>query len=285
MAGPFPYHLRYHSDILGAYIGMPLELRGAYDTLLELLYERMKPLPNDAKFLSGWLQCSTRKTQSLIEDLIKRGKIYITNSGELSNERFDIEAQNREDWSKKSSKAAAKKWRNYREMQSRSNENNNLTDANFKNGNAIKRKIEKEKENISPLNPPLGENRQSTKRGTRIPDNFRPSEEVILRNLKRGLNPETVEIEIEKMNSWAKAASGAKGIKRDWDQFANNWFITATERQKANGQGRNGQAPEGSIARGFANLRRKLDEYERDQGVNGYGGTIVEIFPRLQQGE
>jgi len=89
-----PYHKRYHGDILTAYMGMSLEERGAYDTLLELMYDRGGDIPNDTRWIAGWFGVSTRKTDSLISGLLSRGKIYLSAAGVYRNRRVDDELEN-----------------------------------------------------------------------------------------------------------------------------------------------------------------------------------------------
>ena len=39
-----PWHKRYHSDALNGYMGLSLEERGAYTTLLDLMYQSGEPV-------------------------------------------------------------------------------------------------------------------------------------------------------------------------------------------------------------------------------------------------
>ena len=56
-----PYYPRYTKNFLDATSGWPLELKGAYSILLDLIYYHGDKLPDDARFIAGNLGCSVRK--------------------------------------------------------------------------------------------------------------------------------------------------------------------------------------------------------------------------------
>lgn len=65
---------------------MPLELKGAYRVLLDLIYMQGGDLPDDPHYISGQLGCSVRKWKSIRESLLERGKIQAEN-GLISQKR------------------------------------------------------------------------------------------------------------------------------------------------------------------------------------------------------
>src|SRR5690606_35991665 len=70
-----PWHKRFHSDALSGYLDLTLEERGAYTTLLDMLYDRREPIVENERLLAGYLGVSVRKARSVIDALIAKGKI------------------------------------------------------------------------------------------------------------------------------------------------------------------------------------------------------------------
>lgn len=89
-----PYHKRYHGDALTGFMSLSLEERGAYQTVLDLIYDRGGPIPNDDRLLAGYMQCSVRKWRSLRDELMAKRKIRINLRGELTNVRAEKELEN-----------------------------------------------------------------------------------------------------------------------------------------------------------------------------------------------
>jgi Uncharacterized protein conserved in bacteria len=52
---------------------LTLEQRGAYDTLLDLIYERGGPVPDDDRWLSGWMGVSPRRWRQIRQELFGPG--------------------------------------------------------------------------------------------------------------------------------------------------------------------------------------------------------------------
>jgi uncharacterized protein YdaU (DUF1376 family) len=121
-----PYHKRYHGDILTAYMGMSLEERGAYDTLLELMYDRGGDVPNDPRWLAGWFGVSLRKANLLITTLLDKHKIYLSAAGTFRNRRADNELENLAKTSRIQAERRIKPQDNSHENTSASNSFNDL---------------------------------------------------------------------------------------------------------------------------------------------------------------
>ena len=90
-----PYHFRYHDDALVGYKKLTLEQRGAYTTLLDLMYSEHGFLEDDERRLAAEMMVSTRKYRSLRDGLLKLGKLYVPHPGYLSNRRVDEEIERR----------------------------------------------------------------------------------------------------------------------------------------------------------------------------------------------
>jgi uncharacterized protein YdaU (DUF1376 family) len=87
-----PYYKAYPRDFVEGTVGMPLELKGAYRVLIDLIYLQGGRLPDDAHYISGLLGCSVRKWRSLRKHLVEIGKIQAEN-GIISQKRADKELE------------------------------------------------------------------------------------------------------------------------------------------------------------------------------------------------
>ncbi|MCS5479792.1 helix-turn-helix domain-containing protein [Corynebacterium sp. YIM 101645] len=96
---------------------------------------------------------------------------------------------------------------------------------------------EVEKPPVVPQGGPAGKSEESgssktSTRGTRIPENFFPSEQAI-RTVRRtfpGMQPAFMDYEHQKFVDHFTAASGPRGVKKDWDATWRNWMRTAVDR-------------------------------------------------------
>lgn len=106
---------------------LTLEERGAYNTCLDLVYEREGPIPDDARWLAGWMGCSVRKWTALRAALIIKGKIFeiiLNGTPSLMNERAVIELENQSERSRVLSENGAKGGRTRAENEAKDNKNN-----------------------------------------------------------------------------------------------------------------------------------------------------------------
>ncbi|MGI5223019.1 hypothetical protein [Nocardia sp. CA-290969] len=87
----------------------------------------------------------------------------------------------------------------------------------------------------SPLNPdpnpslsPNGDRERSRKRGTRLPDDWMPSEDTIAWAKQEHPNVDLRRAHEKFMNHWP-AQPGQKGVRADWDRTWRNWIIREDE--------------------------------------------------------
>lgn len=71
---------------------MSLELRGFYSELLDAMWDRQKPIPNDEAKIAMMVGCNKRTVRKLLPQLIALGKIIETPDG-LSNSRMAREIE------------------------------------------------------------------------------------------------------------------------------------------------------------------------------------------------
>jgi uncharacterized protein YdaU (DUF1376 family) len=83
----------YKRNVDAALAGMAeltLEERGAYNTVLDLIYSKQGNLQDDDRYLAGWLRCDIRVWRRIRKRLIALEKLYI-HGGCLHNKRADRE--------------------------------------------------------------------------------------------------------------------------------------------------------------------------------------------------
>lgn len=145
-----PYHKRYHGDALTGFMSLTLEERGAYQTLLDLIYDRGGALPDNPRLLAGFMGCSLRKWSALRAALLTKGKIHLLADGSISNSRAEKELENYAKTSRKHAENGAKGGRKKAENSEKANENNEGGNQRLGNGSTISearsQKPEEEKE-------------------------------------------------------------------------------------------------------------------------------------------
>jgi uncharacterized protein YdaU (DUF1376 family) len=108
----------YKRDPRAALTGMMelnLEERGAYCTILELIYCHDGALEDDEILIASWLRVDLRVWRRLRATLLSRGKLYI-HAGCLRNPRADDETRAVQHRVLSSVKANDKRWATYREI-------------------------------------------------------------------------------------------------------------------------------------------------------------------------
>ena len=126
--GRMDWHPRYHGAALEGMRGLSLEERGAYTTLLDLMYERGGGVPDDDRFVAGWLGCSTRLWRSIRDRLISAGKLRVE-GGLIVNDRALEELRSQSVRARKRAESGAKGGRTQRETHDAANENSELGEA------------------------------------------------------------------------------------------------------------------------------------------------------------
>lgn len=86
-----PYYKRYPSDWLAGVMVLSAEQRGVYDTIIDLLYDRGRPIKDDPKELARICGCSSPRHFRTVRDrLVELGKIARVD-GTITNARFERE--------------------------------------------------------------------------------------------------------------------------------------------------------------------------------------------------
>lgn len=93
MSSTGPWYKRYPSDFLAGTMDLTLEEKGAYNVILDLIYDRGAPIVDNSRYIAGVCGCSVRKWNSIRDRLLIAGKITIEN-GAISNRRALFELEN-----------------------------------------------------------------------------------------------------------------------------------------------------------------------------------------------
>jgi len=132
------WHKRYHSDALTGFMSLTLEERGAYQTVLDLIYDRGGPIMDNDRLMAGYMGVSLRKWAGLRASLIAKGKITI-GDGFIENDRAIFEIKNSLKTSRKHAENGLKGARKLSENKKLPNENNESELARLKPGCGLSR--------------------------------------------------------------------------------------------------------------------------------------------------
>jgi uncharacterized protein YdaU (DUF1376 family) len=131
-----PWHPRFHSDALNGMAPLTLEQRGAYQTVLDLIYDNGGPILDHARIMAGRMNCSVRKWESVRSDLLKLGKITISD-GLICNRKaaevIDQAAETARKLAENGSKGGRKRVENEKKVK----ENKEANQATLKAGLSI----------------------------------------------------------------------------------------------------------------------------------------------------
>lgn len=75
--GKLRWYKRDPDAALGGMMALTLEERGAYGTVLDLIYSHADQLPDDDRFIAGWCNCDVRVWRRLKERLVSLGKLTL----------------------------------------------------------------------------------------------------------------------------------------------------------------------------------------------------------------
>src|SRR5690606_5888825 len=126
------WHPRYHRAFLEGTQRLSLEERGCYTTILDLIYDRGGPIPDDARWLAGWMNCSVRKWTALRAALIAAGKITVEGEGDeavMRNERADFELDSQSARRRANAESGSSGGRKSAEKRAKAKENNDKGQA------------------------------------------------------------------------------------------------------------------------------------------------------------
>jgi uncharacterized protein YdaU (DUF1376 family) len=205
----------YKRDPDAALAGMAeltFEERGAYNSILDLLYSRDGDVPDDDVRVSRMIACHWRTWAALKSRLIELGKLRIE-GGKIVARRVQETIKEAAELSEKQRKKAAQRW----EKEKSPNENNATNDAagNASTSTTTSTATAKEEK----------KERSLRSRGAALPDDWKPTDDDQAYGISRGLSLEQVSEAAEDMRLWAKANSNRSiGRKADWSSTFKSWM-------------------------------------------------------------
>lgn len=108
---------------------LTLKQRGAYSSLIDLLYSRDGDVPDDDRRVARMLSCHWREWKAVKKQLMDLGKIWVE-GGRLNAKRVQETLKEAADFSQVQSKRASERW-----QKSENNKENNVTP--MRGGNAL----------------------------------------------------------------------------------------------------------------------------------------------------
>lgn len=267
--GKLKWYKRDPNAALSGMMELTLEERGAYNTVLDLIYARDNDLPDDDRFIAGWLRVDVRVWKRIKTTLIDRGKLYLRD-GLICNTRADVEVL--AGLSRCLSVADARRTSQAKSVAVR-NKNKELALANDlqKNCTTTTTPTEVKKDSLSespkkasdstashqceatpedgndgrhgsgsegyrsskePARSNTGQSKARVPRGTRCPWISSSSIPGECQEFARqlGLDPQAVG---ERFTDYWRAAPGSRGVKLDWSATWRNWCRREVERPQA----------------------------------------------------
>jgi uncharacterized protein YdaU (DUF1376 family) len=88
-----PWYRRFPDNFIAGTVELSLEEKGAYSLVLDLMYVRGGPVPDEPRYIAGVCSCSVRKWNVIRARLLSLGKLRLVD-GRLSNDRFERELEN-----------------------------------------------------------------------------------------------------------------------------------------------------------------------------------------------
>jgi uncharacterized protein YdaU (DUF1376 family) len=87
-----PWYRRFPDRFIAGTVSMTLEEKGAYSLVLDLMYVRGGPIPDEPRYIAGVCNCSVRKWNAIRQRLIDLGKIELVD-GYLVNRQAEEELE------------------------------------------------------------------------------------------------------------------------------------------------------------------------------------------------
>lgn len=241
--GQIKWYKRDPSAALNGMMELNLEERGAYNTVLDLIYSRDGNLPDDDRFIAGWLRVDVRVWKRIKSTLITREKLFIAD-GLLRNERADVEvleALSRVGSAREAGLASARSKQN--KFADVKRNNNNLAQTTVDTGVSTpvptnhNHNQKEEEAKASPSGAPEPTKPKRSKRSVGV-DHLLPAD----------WSPTLTDRAIEFTSQWPPGmlereeftfrnhAEANGRLAKDWDAAFRTWLGKADERFKHNGQ-------------------------------------------------
>ncbi len=212
----FPF---YPSDWLGGVAGMKPAEVGIYINILAMIYDAGGPIKLDEGKLARRMCCPLVTFRAVLDSLIDAEKLDLID-GFISNQRAEIELKKLTHKRLCASASAASRWQ---EKPTKSTGDSMRTHSERNANQSQSQNYKKEEDKSS----------SKEKRGTRISDDWQPSQDDYNQALHMGLTVEQVDNEANKFRDYWIAKAGKDAVKLNWSATWRNWCRTAKDRSRA----------------------------------------------------
>lgn len=237
----------YKRDPTAALNGMmrlTLEQRGAYNTILDLIYSHANNLVDDDRFLAGWMMCDLRVWRRIKSALIEAGKIEIIDGRIMNHKATEVidDALHRVAVVKELNQIKGRKSGVVR------SKNKEIDEPKHEpKSNTTTTTVKKEEANAS----------SKEKRATPIPENFTPDERGVALALDLGIVGQWfADTLVEHVDYWR----GTGKAMKDWQAVFRNRLRAVARLKKEKSHGKTTRADT------FAILDAVTDEAIRREG-------------------
>lgn len=232
----FEWHARYHQSALDGMLMLTLEERGAYNTILDLIYARGGPVPDDERFLAGWMGCSVKKWRLIRSTLLVKAKLYeceVCGQPSLMNERAAQEIASAASRRRVAAESGAKGGRKAAETQKNHSKNNADAQATLEGS----LKLKTETVTITPddpigSSPPHDETapKKAKTRNEFLPASWAVSEDLYGFGEARGMTRKEIDDAADEFRDYWGARRDAKAKHSSWDLTFRNRLREVSDR-------------------------------------------------------
>lgn len=224
----FYWYKRDPDAALVGMVGLTLQERGAYNTIIDLLYSRNGDLDDDDDFMRRAMNCHGNEWRAVKRRLIEKQKIWVTADGKLMAKRVETSLKEAENFSETQRKRVTKRWEN--EKNAKENNDPPIPAGNT-NTTTTTYTIEDSPANAGESAQPKGHVNGRAK-GSRLPADWQPTADELAFAEGLGLDGRATADNFR--DYWLSRSSGA--LKLDWHAAFHVWC-----RKEAGGTGRNRQ--------------------------------------------
>ena len=140
-----PWYRRFPDNFIAGTVGLTLEEKGAFSLLLDLMYVRGGPVPDEPRYIAGVCNCSVRKWNAIRSKLIELRKIHVVD-GFLTNERAEKEIEISLKDARERAESGSKGGNKSAETRAEVNKNKGLAQAPLKHARATQYQYQLKKE-------------------------------------------------------------------------------------------------------------------------------------------
>lgn len=191
---------------------------GAYFLLILNYWQRGEALAADDRKLARICRLTDAEWVDVKASL---AEFFIEEDGLWKHKRIEAELVKA---AEKSAKARASIAKRYQAVEQTKNDRSTveLRSYNDRNTNQDQEQDQEERKGFSAP--------ARSKKGTRLPDDWQPSSDLIAKATELGLSASQFDREVEKFRDYWLGRAGSAGVKLDWEATARNWMRSAAER-------------------------------------------------------